>query len=62
MEGDGSKKYVDKQNISVTVNEGRVARIDALVDSGKYRNRSHAVDEAVRLLLEKEDADAARTG
>ena len=58
MEGNGSKKYVDKRCVSVTIDEGRINRIDVLVGVGKFRNRSHALDEACRLLLEKEESSA----
>jgi Arc/MetJ-type ribon-helix-helix transcriptional regulator len=64
-EGNGDKGEKEKKGISATVDEDKVVRIDALVDKGKYRNRSHAIEEGMRLVLEKdakeEAADGART-
>jgi len=40
--------------ITVTVDPEIVSRIDELVKRQVYRNRSHAVEVALRLLLEKE--------
>lgn len=31
-----------------------MVQVDELVRSGRYRSRSHALDEAVKLLLHKE--------
>lgn len=37
--------------ISATINESVVERIDNLVASGKYRNRSHAIEEGLKALI-----------
>ena len=47
----------DRSTISVNVSTKKVETIDKLVDSGKYRNRSHAVDEALTLLIEANGGD-----
>lgn len=43
-----------KTRVNVTVDSHNMAQVDELVKSGKYRSRSHALDEAVKLLLSKE--------
>ncbi|MBI2658033.1 hypothetical protein HYX08_05060 [Candidatus Woesearchaeota archaeon] len=43
-----------KQKISVTIDEQTVQGILETVASGKFRNKSHAVEYAVRKLLEEE--------
>ena len=43
-----------KERASFTFDKETIEMIDFLVSSGKYRNRSHAVEAAVKLLKEKE--------
>ena len=43
-----------KDPVHVTLDHGAMVQVDELVKTGKYRTRSHALDEAVKLLLRKE--------
>jgi len=43
-----------KNRISVTIEEKRDKFLDELVKRERYRNKSHAIEEAVKLLEEKE--------
>ncbi len=45
--------------ITVTIDSEVINRIDNLVKRQVYRNRSHAVEVALRMLIEK---DRPRTG
>lgn len=44
-----------KQKISVTIDETTLQDILKTVESGKFRNKSHAVEYAVKKLLEEQD-------
>lgn len=44
-----------KQKLSVTVDEFVIKKIDESLSSGKYRNRSHVIEYAVKKLLEEEN-------
>ena len=51
------------EKITVNLDEKTLKGIDKLVSSGKYRNRSHAVEFAVNSLVEKEgDVDEVKSG
>jgi Arc/MetJ-type ribon-helix-helix transcriptional regulator len=43
-----------KDPVHVTLEHSSMVQVDLLVQTGKYRSRSHALDEAVKLLLHKE--------
>ncbi|MBD3253414.1 CopG family transcriptional regulator [Candidatus Pacearchaeota archaeon] len=43
-----------KERASFTFDKETIKVLNKLINSGKYRNRSHAVEEAVKLLLKKE--------
>lgn len=43
-----------RTRVDVTLDEKNVKEVDSLVSEGKYRTRSHALDEALKLLLKKE--------
>ena len=43
-------EFQGKERTSFTVDKGTVKIIDSLVKTGKYRNRSHAVEVAIELL------------
>jgi len=43
-----------KERASFTFDKETLRVLDELVKSGRYRNRSHAVEEAVKMLKEKE--------
>jgi len=43
-----------KERASFTFDKKTLKIIDELIKSGKYRNRSHAVEEAIKLLETKE--------
>jgi threonyl-tRNA synthetase len=42
-----------KERISATVDEGTIKTIDEILKNGKYRNKSHVIETAIKLLLEK---------
>jgi Arc/MetJ-type ribon-helix-helix transcriptional regulator len=42
-----------KERASFTFDKETLKRIDDLVSSGKFRNRSHAVEEAIKMLFEE---------
>jgi len=44
-----------KQKLSITVDEAVIKEIDESLSSGKYRNRSHVIEYAVKKLLEEKD-------
>ena len=44
-----------KQKISITLDEATVLDIFNAISSGKYRNKSHVVEYAVKKLLEVEN-------
>jgi len=41
-----------KHKLSVSLDERLVQELDRILSTGKYRNKSHAVEFAVRKLLE----------
>lgn len=43
-----------KVRFHVTLDKDNMVSVDSLVRKGRFRNRSHALDEAVKLLLKKE--------
>lgn len=43
-----------KERASFTCEKETLKILDELVKSGKFRNKSHALEEAVKLLKEKE--------
>lgn len=43
-----------KVRVDVTLDHDNMAEVDEMVKNGRYRSRSHALDEAVKLLLRKE--------
>jgi len=44
-----------KQKISITIDEQMVQDILKTISSGKFRNKSHVVEYAVKKLLEQEN-------
>ena len=44
-----------KQKISVTVDENMLGLVERMLESGKFRNRSHVVEFGLRKLMEVED-------
>lgn len=46
-----------KERISATVEKETTKIIEKLLESGKYRNKSHVIEKAIELLEEKEDDD-----
>ena len=44
-----------KHKLSVSLDEKLVQELDRILSTGKYRNKSHAVDFAVRRLLEEKN-------
>jgi Arc/MetJ-type ribon-helix-helix transcriptional regulator len=43
-----------KERASFTFDKDTIKHLDELTASGKYRNRSHIVEESIKLLFEKE--------
>ena len=43
-----------KERISATVEEETIKVIKRILKKGKYRNKSHIIEEAIKLLNEKE--------
>jgi Arc/MetJ-type ribon-helix-helix transcriptional regulator len=41
-----------KERISATVDGETIERIDRILEDGKFRNRSHVIEEAIKLLEE----------
>ena len=39
-----------KERISATVDKETVERIESILEKGKYRNKSHVIEEAIELL------------
>ncbi|MBI2659952.1 hypothetical protein HYX07_02225 [Candidatus Woesearchaeota archaeon] len=44
-----------KQKISITIDEQAISDILRTVETGKFRNKSHFVEFAVKRLLEEEN-------
>ncbi len=47
-----------KQKLSITIDEKTVLDILKTISTGKFRNKSHVVEYAVKKLLEKQEADS----
>ena len=47
-----------KDRISATIESETLASIDALLKNKKYRNKSHVIESAVKLLKETESKNA----
>lgn len=43
-----------KQRISATVDETTIKAIEDILKKGKFRNKSHVIEEAIKLLKENE--------
>ena len=49
-------KYVPKiVRISATISQETINMMKLILKKGKYRNKSHLIEEAIKLLREKED-------
>jgi len=44
-----------KIRISATIDEKTDKLLDSLLKAGKYRNKSHIIEEAIKILKEAED-------
>ena len=44
-----------KERISATVDSGTIKTIDSILKSGKFRNKSHVIETAIKLLIERKD-------
>jgi Arc/MetJ-type ribon-helix-helix transcriptional regulator len=42
-----------KERISATIDKATIKIIEDILKSGKYRNKSHVIEEAIKLLKEK---------
>jgi Arc/MetJ-type ribon-helix-helix transcriptional regulator len=42
-----------KERISATVDEETIKLIKKILDKGKFRNKSHLIEEAIKLLSKK---------
>ena len=43
-----------KERISITIDEETIKKLNFLIKSKKYRNRSHAVEMAIEKLVKEE--------
>ena len=43
-----------KARVSATIDEEKLNKIDMLLKEGEYRNKSHIIEKAIELLVEKE--------
>lgn len=43
-----------KERISATIDEKTRKELDSIMKKNKYRNMSHLVEEAIKLIIEKE--------
>jgi len=48
-----------KERISATVDRETLKLIDRILESGKYRNKSHVIEKAIE-ILEKEEKDGGK--
>ncbi len=48
-----------KERISATIDKETLKLLDRLLESGKYRNKSHVIEKAIE-LLEKEEKNAQK--
>lgn len=44
-----------KERISATIDKTTIKIINGIMKYGKYRNKSHVIEEAIKLLKEKGD-------
>jgi len=44
-----------KERISATVDSGTIKSIDEILKKGKFRNKSHVIETAIKLLIEAKD-------
>jgi len=52
-----SLRYIPRlERISATIDGDKAKLLDKLLENGKYRNKSHIIEEAIKLILEKENA------
>lgn len=42
-----------KERISATIDEGTSKKIEKLIKEEKYRNKSHFIEKAIKLLLKE---------
>ena len=43
-----------KERVSATVEKETIKTIEVLVESGKFRNKSHVIEKAIELLKKEE--------
>ncbi len=43
-----------KERISATIDDKKVKMIDEIMKRGKYRNKSHFIEDAIELLIKEE--------
>ena len=46
-----------KQRISATVDKETIRILEKILDEGEYRNKSHVIEKAIKLLKEKREND-----
>lgn len=46
-----------KKKLSITVDEEKIVKIESLVFSGKFRNKSHLIEYAVDHYLNKNESE-----
>ena len=50
-----------KQKVSITIEEAAIKDIDEALLTGKFRNKSHFIEYAVKRLLDNEKAEQQKT-
>ncbi|MDP6293681.1 MAG: ribbon-helix-helix domain-containing protein [Candidatus Woesearchaeota archaeon] len=45
-----------KCKVSISVDEATLEKLDSSLEKGVFRNRSHAVEYALKIFLEEDDA------
>ena len=51
-----------KERASFTFDKETIMLINAMIESGKYRNKSHVVETAIKILKQKEDLEKDEKG
>ena len=44
-----------KERVSATVDKATFKTIEEIIKKGKYRNKSHIIEDAIKLLKKEED-------
>jgi len=50
-----TEENMPRRKLSVTLDEERVRWLDKQIEKERFRNRSHGLDVALKILIEKEE-------